>query len=199
MHKVILCPRYRQLEFAIKESILELDKATGLLVPVRYIPSPHCDDRPDNGVIDMIVIHNISLPPGQFGTDAIAAFFSGKLDESQDPYFPSISHLKVSSHLLIHRTGKMTQFVPFTKRAWHAGQSYFQGREKCNDFSIGIELEGTDTLPFEDKQYDTLNQVITLLLKKYPEITRQKVVGHSDIAPGRKTDPGPAFEWDRIR
>lgn len=177
---------------------LKLDKATGLLVPVRYLPSAHHDERPQGEVIDMIVIHNISLPPAKFGTGAIEQFFCDELDFNADPYFLTIAHLKVSSHLLIHRTGEITQFVPFSKRAWHAGQSYFNGRERCNDFSIGIELEGTDDIEFEKNQYTSLVAVIELLRQSYPEITRERIVGHSDIAPGRKTDPGPKFDWHCI-
>jgi len=177
---------------------LDIDKKSGLLSSATYLPSPHHNERPDNILIDMIVVHNISLPPGQFGGGEIAKFFCGNLDMSLHPYFQTIAHLKVSSHLLIDRQGKIIQFVPFHKRAWHAGESFFQGRTQCNDFSIGIELEGTDTVPFEDIQYKTLAQIIILLKKVYPDITREKIVGHSDIAPGRKTDPGPEFKWDYL-
>jgi AmpD protein len=177
---------------------LEIDKTTGLLVGERYLPSSHHNDRPENMPIDMIVIHNISLPPGQFGTGAVEKFFCDELDMTAHEYFSTISHLKVSAHLLIDRQGVITQFVPFSKRAWHAGQSNFDGRSECNDFSIGIELEGTDHLLFEKKQYETLSQVIQLLLQTYPDIRRERIVGHSDIAPGRKTDPGPAFDWSNL-
>ncbi|MEO8400412.1 MAG: 1,6-anhydro-N-acetylmuramyl-L-alanine amidase AmpD [Gammaproteobacteria bacterium] len=170
----------------------------GLIKTARYLPSPHCDARPENADIDMIVVHGISLPPGQFDTQYIETFFSGKLDESIHPYFATISSLKVSAHLLIARTGEIIQFVPFSKRAWHAGQSYFQGRERCNDFSIGIELEGTDDLPYEKVQYEQLAEVIKILRHAYPNITRDRIVGHSDIAPGRKTDPGKAFNWHEL-
>lgn len=165
---------------------------------MEYMPSPFCDDRPLGTEIDTIVIHNISLPPGEFGTHCISQFFCGKLDFESDPYFQTIAHLRVSAHLLIDRNGKVIQFVPFDKRAWHAGQSFFKGRERCNDFSIGIELEGTDTLPFEDIQYVKLISIIKTLQKAYPKIKKDHIVGHSDIAPGRKTDPGPLFDWHRI-
>lgn len=167
----------------------------GLLNGVRYFPSEHCDARPDKMPIDMIVIHGISLPPGQFGTDAVERFFCGNLDFKEHPYYETIAHLRVSAHLLITRLGVITQFVPFSKRAWHAGLSSFQGRERCNDFSIGIELEGTDDLPYEKVQYVELARVIKLLQTEYTAITRERIVGHSDIAPGRKKDPGPFFSW----
>lgn len=161
--------------------------------------SPHCDERPEKVEIDMIVIHGITLPPGQFGTNFIEDFFCGKLDYSLHPYFLTIKDLRVSSHLLISRVGEITQFVPFSKRAWHAGQSIFQGRTNCNDFSIGIELEGTDDLPYEKEQYHQLAKVIKFLMKTYTKITPERIVGHSDIAPGRKTDPGPNFDWGYLK
>ena len=164
-------------------------------IKARYVLSPHCDDRPENTEIDMIVVHGISLPPVQFGHDYIEKFFTGKLDYSLHPYFETIKQLKVSSHLLIKRDGEIIQFVPFAKRAWHAGESFFQGRSRCNDFSIGIELEGTDELPYEKIQYEKLAEVIKTLQIAYPGITRERIVGHSDIAPGRKTDPGHSFDW----
>ncbi len=160
-----------------------------------YKPSPHSDDRPPNTTIDMIVVHNISLPPGEFGGGYVQSFFCGHLDASLHSYFETIASLKVSSHLFIDRHGNVTQFVPFAKRAWHAGVSNFKGRERCNDFSIGIELEGTDDLPYEAIQYQTLARVIQQLMVMYPAIHRSHMVGHSDIAPVRKTDPGPAFDW----
>ena len=178
--------------------MMKIDKESGLVVPARYLPSSHCDDRPPNTVIDMIVVHNISLPPGQFGTGAVERFFCDELDFAEHPYFETISTLRVAAHLFINRTGEVIQFVPFFKRAWHAGQSSFQGRERCNDFSIGIELEGTDEIKFEEKQYGALLEVVRLLSAAYPEITRERIVGHSDIAPGRKTDPGPFFDWARF-
>lgn len=174
---------------------LKINARHGLLLPVSHRPSSHYDDRPMAAAIDMIVIHGISLPPGEFGGPAIEAFFCGSLDAALHPYFAGIADLKVSAHLLIKRTGEITQFVPFTKRAWHAGQSSFQGRENCNDFSIGIELEGTDDMHYEKAQYQQLGRVVVLLMQAYPAITPDRIVGHSDIAPGRKTDPGPVFDW----
>jgi AmpD protein len=174
---------------------LKIDLNTGLLSNVPYLSSPHCDARPNNTQVDLLVIHGISLPPGQFGSDAIEKFFCGELDMTVHPFYASIANLRVSAHLLINRQGKITQFVSFTKRAWHAGQSVFQGREGCNDFSIGIELEGTNDLPYEKMQYKQLARMIHLLQATYPAITRDRIVGHSDIAPGRKQDPGPFFSW----
>ncbi|EKD53918.1 MAG: N-acetyl-anhydromuramyl-L-alanine amidase [uncultured bacterium] len=167
----------------------------GILSVAQYCPSPHCDKRPINTTIDMVVLHGISLPPGQFGTGSIEHFFCGTLNVTAHPYFETIASLKVSSHLLIARTGEIIQFVPFSMRAWHAGKSFFEGREQCNDFSIGIELEGTDDLPYEKIQYEKLAEVLDALMKTYPAIIRERIVGHSDIAPGRKTDPGPFFDW----
>jgi AmpD protein len=180
-------------------TILNVSLQSGLLEPVIYQPSPYFDDRPLNTSIDMVVIHGISLPPGQFGTSGVEDFFVGKLDLSLDPYYASISHLRVSSHLFIKRTGELVQFVPFSKRAWHAGQSYFQGKNNCNDFSIGIELEGTDDIPYEVRQYEQLVKTVQSLMLAYPGITQDRIVGHADIAPGRKTDPGPVFDWSYLR
>lgn len=146
-----------------------------------------------------MVIHNISLPPGEFGGTGIERLFLNRLDPAEHPFFEAIASLRVSAHLLIRRDGQLVQFVPFHLRAWHAGESSFQGRERCNDFSIGIELEGTDHLPYESAQYQTLVQVTRDLQQRYPEITPERIVGHSDIAPSRKTDPGPAFDWERFR
>lgn len=178
-------------------NIMILDPNSGLLDSITYKPSPHCDAR--TAPIDMIVIHGISLPPGEFGSDSIEQFFCGKLDFTSHPYFATIAHLKVSSHLLIKRSGEIIQFVPFTQRAWHAGESFFQGKTRCNDFSIGIELEGTDELTYDPLQYTQLINVIRLLMQHYPLITHDRIVGHDDIAPGRKTDPGPAFDWAYLK
>jgi N-acetyl-anhydromuramoyl-L-alanine amidase len=178
-----------------QELLNRMKQNQGLLSGVRYRPSPYCDARPDNVEIDMIVIHGISLPPGQFGTGAVERFFCGDLDRREHPYYETIAHLHVSAHLFIDRQGVVYQFVPLIKRAWHAGISCFQGRERCNDFSIGIELEGTDYLPYEKIQYAQLARTITLLQTVYPAMTRERIVGHSDIAPGRKQDPGPFFSW----
>ena len=176
-------------------STFKVNLQMGLLEPVCYQPSPHCDDRPPGMFIDTIVIHGISLPPGEFGSTAIEDFFCGRLDSFSHPAYAAIAHLHVSAHLLIKRTGEIVQFVPFAKRAWHAGESFFKGRKQCNDFSIGIELEGVDALSYELVQYEYLAKVIHLLRQTYPMITRDRIIGHSDIAPSRKTDPGFAFDW----
>jgi N-acetyl-anhydromuramoyl-L-alanine amidase len=178
---------------------LNVNPLTGLLEPIKYLPSPHHDQRPADMPIDMIVIHGISLPPGEFGSSAVEEFFCGKLDHSAHAYYKTISTLKVSSHLYVKRTGEIIQFVPFFNRAWHAGQSSFKGRNSCNDFSIGIELEGTDEIPYEPGQYHSIICIIRLLMQHYPAITQDRIVGHSDIAPLRKTDPGPYFDWDLVR
>ncbi len=178
---------------------MHIDIHSGLLDVARQVPSPNCDARPAGTSIDLLVIHNISLPPGCFGGDAIDCFFTNTLDVDADPFYSEISELRVSAHLLIQRDGAIVQYVPFTQRAWHAGVSCFAGRECCNDFSIGIELEGTDELPYEAIQYQVLRQLIDLLVQVYPGIRQDRIVGHSDIAPGRKTDPGPAFDWSKIR
>lgn len=171
----------------------------GRLRGARQVPSPHCDDRPDAQDVSLLVIHNISLPPDRFGGRWIEDLFIGKLDGSAHPYFADIHHLKVAPHALIDRNGRLTQFVPLHRRAWHAGASSFGGRERCNDFSIGIELEGSDHKPFTEKQYRRLGSVTRLLMRLYPAITRSRIIGHSDIAPGRKTDPGPHFDWRRYK
>ncbi|MNE10162.1 1,6-anhydro-N-acetylmuramyl-L-alanine amidase AmpD [compost metagenome] len=145
------------------------------------------------------MIHNISLPPAQFATGKVQAFFQNRLDITEHPYFEGIAQLRVSAHFLIERDGTLTQFVSCLERAWHAGVSRFAGREGCNDFSLGIELEGTDDLPFTDAQYQALSALTRQLQAAYPAITLERICGHSDIAPGRKTDPGPAFDWARYR
>lgn len=165
----------------------------------RQVPSPNCSERPADAAVELLVIHNISLPPGRYGQGHIEALFRNQLDSAADPYFKEIAQLQVSAHLLINRQGEVTQFVPFGKKAWHAGQSLFKGRNNCNDFSIGIELEGTDTEAFTPAQYERLIQVTGELMARYPLITLDSIVGHSDIAPGRKTDPGPYFDWARFR
>ena len=165
---------------------------------VRYVPSPNCHARTQSDV-ELLVVHNISLPPGVFGGRWIDDFFTNTLDPKAHPYFETISHLKVSAHLFIDRAGKVTQYVPFTKCAWHAGVSSFQGRENCNEFSIGIELEGTDDLPFTLAQYSSLKVTTLAILRAYPKITKDSIKGHSDIAPGRKTDPGLLFDWMKFR
>ncbi len=157
--------------------------------------SPNQDDRPHGSVIDLLVIHNISLPPGEFGGHWIDDLFLNRLDPDAHPYFADIAERQVSSHLLIRRDGELLQYVPLQRRAWHAGASCFEGRECCNDFSIGIELEGDDTTPYTDNQYATLTKTTSEIIKLFPAITPDRITGHSDIAPGRKTDPGPAFDW----
>lgn len=165
----------------------------------RRVLSPNFGPRPNACRPDLLVIHNISLPPGQFGGDCIQRLFTNCLDWGEHPFFSEIEGTRVSAHLLIERSGELTQFVDLEQRAWHAGQSCFAGRENCNDFSIGIELEGTDYIPFTDEQYAVLVAVTRTLLRQYPGITEDRIVGHSDIAPGRKTDPGPCFDWQRYR
>ena len=169
----------------------------GLVQGARQCPSPNQDRRPAGVSVDLLVIHNISLPPGEFGGPWIDDLFTNRLDPLAHPYFRDLKDLKVSSHLLIRRNGEIVQYVPLHRRAWHAGQSEFCGRCDCNDFSIGIELEGVDDLAFEDTQYLALNRVTRMLMHHYPGITVHRIAGHSDIAPGRKTDPGPAFDWRR--
>lgn len=163
------------------------------------VPSPNCSARPDDVDIDLLVIHNISLPPGEFGTGCVDQLFCNELDPQAHPFFASIEKLRVSSHLLIDRMGGVRQYVPFDQQAWHAGQSSYRGRERCNEFSIGIELEGTDDTEFTEQQYNTLVAVTTSLLQHYPGLSGDHIVGHSDIAPGRKTDPGPCFDWSFYR
>ena len=167
----------------------------GVVVAARSMPSPNCDDRPDGASIDLLVIHNISLPPGEFGGRGVEALFTNSLNPADHPYYQTIQDIKVSAHFFIRRDGELIQFVPCLKRAWHAGRSNWRGRERCNDFSIGIELEGTDDVAFTDRQYRTLGELTSALTAAYPI---QDVVGHSDISPGRKTDPGPCFDWERI-
>jgi len=167
----------------------------GYLSFARQAPSPNFNERPHQQDISLLVIHNISLPPEQFGGPYIEQFFTNQLDESVHPYFQSLADVKVSAHMLITRQGEVIQFVSCDLRAWHAGVSSFDGNDNCNDFSIGIELEGSDVSPYTDEQYQALAQVTRLLLAHYPNMTRERIAGHSDIAPGRKTDPGEYFNW----
>jgi AmpD protein len=162
---------------------------------IKHTPSPNCDARPDLQDISLLVIHNISLPPDEFGSDDIEAFFQNRLDAQAHPYFAQIADMRVSAHLLIRRDGQAQQFVALDQRAWHAGVSCFANRENCNDFSIGIELEGSDHIAFENAQYNTLVKLTRQIQALYPAITQQRIVGHSHIALGRKTDPGPYFDW----
>ncbi|MFI3179823.1 MAG: 1,6-anhydro-N-acetylmuramyl-L-alanine amidase AmpD [Methylococcaceae bacterium] len=168
------------------------------LTNAKQIPSPNYDDRPNPVDISLLVIHCISLPPGEFDNPYINQLFCNVLDPDAHPYFKEIHQLTVSAHLLIKRDGSCIQYVPFNKRAWHAGKSSYQGKERCNDFSIGIELEGTESIPYTEAQYIQLAEVIDSLLKAYPNLSKQQITGHSDIAPGRKNDPGASFDWQRI-
>ncbi|MCP4696927.1 MAG: 1,6-anhydro-N-acetylmuramyl-L-alanine amidase AmpD [Gammaproteobacteria bacterium] len=170
----------------------------GWLTNVRRNPSPNCDERPAGIDIDLAVIHCISLPPGEFGGPFIDALFTNTLDEDAHPAFKSIAGLRVSAHILIRRDGAQVQYVPFQKRAWHAGRSYFAGRTACNDFSIGIELEGAENIAYTQVQYQVLAELIRVLMVAWPGITPARLAGHSDIAPGRKTDPGPMFDWELL-
>ena len=170
--------------------------AAGLVAGADYRPSPNCDDRPMGEAVRLLVIHAISLPPGRFGGDSIERLFTNRLDPAAHPYFAQISGLRVSAHFLVRRRGELIQFVPCGRRAWHAGVSRWQDRERCNDFSIGIELEGCDDRPFTALQYRRLATLIRQLRAAYPI---EAIVGHADIAPGRKTDPGPHFDWARLR
>ena len=170
-----------------------------LIDEARFIPSPNVDERKTPDDLTLIVLHCISLPPGQFGTEGVTQLFTNNLDPAEHPYYEGIAHLRVSAHLLIRRTGEIIQYVPFDRRAWHAGISCYEGREVCNDFSIGIELEGTDDSVYEDIQYHQLNAILDALLATYPTLSRAHITGHEHIAPGRKTDPGPGFDWGRLK
>ncbi len=178
---------------------MHVDTATGRLRGVRHVLSPHQDARPPGQAPELIIVHGISLPPGEFGGPWIDRLFTGSLPPQAHPYFAQIAGLRVSAHLLIDRDGLVTQYVPFHQRAWHAGVSEYQGRAACNDFSIGIELEGADDVPYAPVQYAALAVVIRALLAAYPGLDRDRIVGHSDVAPGRKTDPGLSFDWARLR
>lgn len=176
----------------------KIDDAAGLIEPARQCPSPNQDARPDGSRPELLIVHGISLPPGEFGGPQVEQLFTNTLDWDSHPYFSEIRGIEVSAHLLIKRDGEVIQFVPFTQRAWHAGASTFRGRSCCNDYSIGIELEGTDEVAYEDRQYETLIGVSRALIRAYPELSTREMAAHSDIAPGRKTDPGPAFDWLRL-
>jgi len=169
----------------------------GLIPDVRYVASPNCDARPEGVAVDTLVIHSISLPPGVFGGPGVEQLFCNCLNPTEHPYYQEIKDLKVSAHFLIRRNGELVQFVPCHLRAWHAGVSYCDGRTGVNDFSIGVELEGADNMSFEEVQYNALAELTRTLRGLYPAITTERIYGHSDIAPGRKTDPGPLFDWDR--
>ena len=160
--------------------------------------SPNCDDRSDPDDIALVMIHNISLPPGRFGGGLVQQFFTNCLDCTVDPAMQDLDRVRVSAHLFVDRQGTVTQFVPFHRRAWHAGVSNHRGREGCNDYSIGIELEGADEVPYEERQYEALNAVVVALMRRYPRISLDGIVGHQEVAPHRKSDPGSAFEWSRL-
>jgi AmpD protein len=177
----------------------ELQFQDGLLKQARQLLSPNCDLRQKPDDVSLIIVHGISLPPNEFGGPHIDELFSNRLDPKAHPYFDKIKDLRVSSHFLIRRDGEIVQYVPVHMRAWHAGQSVYQGRERCNDFSIGIELEGADEIPYEEIQYGQLSLLIHALVRHYPTLSTDRVCGHSDVAPGRKTDPGAAFDWTKLR
>jgi AmpD protein len=177
---------------------LAYDAASGRVRPLPFRGSPNCDARPDGCAVDLLVVHAISLPPGEFGGPWIDALFMNRLPPDLHPYFAEVHALRVSAHLLVDRAGRATQYVPLDRRAWHAGASCFDGRERCNDFSIGIELEGTDTDAFTWPQYRRLAASIRALCRAYPGLSPARLAGHSDIAPGRKTDPGTGFDWEKL-
>jgi len=178
---------------------VKIDPATGLLAGARQVLSPHFDARPAGVLPELLVVHGISLPPGEFGGPWIDRLFTGTLPVEAHPYFRDIAAQRVSAHALIRRDGQIVQYVPFGARAWHAGQSAYRGRAACNDFSIGVELEGTDDTPYTAAQYEALATLTTALVAAYPSLSVQAIAGHSEVAPGRKTDPGPAFDWPRLR
>jgi len=178
---------------------LKIEPATGLVVGARQVLSAHFDARPSGAVPELIVVHGISLPPNEFGGPWIDRLFTGSLPADAHPYFAGIARARVSAHALIRRDGEIVQYVPFQERAWHAGQSHYRGRPACNDYSIGIELEGADDVAYEDPQYMQLAALVEALLTTYPSLSAEHIVGHSDVAPGRKTDPGPTFDWERWR
>ncbi len=180
------------------ESRYQIDATTGRITPASHCPSPNHDERPAGVGAQLIVVHSISLPPGEYGDDSVIEFFQNRLNTAAHPYFSQIDGLRVSAHLLIRRDGALVQFVSLNKRAWHAGESSYCGRSQCNDFSVGIELEGTDDTEFTASQYEVLNGVISALRREYPSLADAPVVGHSDISPGRKTDPGSGFRWSAI-
>jgi N-acetyl-anhydromuramoyl-L-alanine amidase len=176
-----------------------IDVTSGIYARARQVACPNFDERPDGVVPDLIVVHGISLPPGEYGGPWIDRLFTNALPRDVHPYFARVADLKVSSHALIRRDGEVVQYVPFHLRAWHAGKSTYLGRERCNDFSIGLEMEGADEAPYEPVQYRVLAETIRDLCAAYPSLSIDRVVGHCDIAPGRKTDPGSAFDWPRLR
>ena len=180
----------------VNNTQIRLEKDSEWLANVRRIVSPNFDERPEEEEINLLVIHGISLPPGKFGGNYIDQLFTNTLDPDEHPCFPEIANNKVSAHVFIDRSGRITQYVPFSKRAWHAGLSCFRGRHRCNDFSIGIELEGCDEQPYTDEQYKQLAFLTKVLMSNWSGINKDNIAGHCHISPGRKTDPGPHFDWD---
>lgn len=178
--------------------MLSYDPCSGWLSPARLCPSPNHDQRCPKSPVSLLVVHGISLPPAQFGGPYIDQLFCNQLNPDEHSYFAEIAHLRVSAHALIRRDGELVQYVPMDQRAWHAGQSCYAGCEGCNDFSIGVELEGTDEQPYEEQQYRRLAELVKVLLAHFPALNRERITGHSDISPGRKTDPGPHFDWQKL-
>jgi len=178
--------------------MLSYDPCSGWLSPARLCPSPNHDQRCQESPVSLLVVHGISLPPAQFGGPYIDQLFCNQLNPDEHSYFAEVAHLRVSAHALIRRDGELVQYVPLHQRAWHAGQSQYEGCKGCNEFSIGVELEGTDYQPYEHCQYSRLAEVVHALLPHFPALSRERLTGHSDIAPGRKTDPGPFFDWSKL-
>ena len=178
---------------------LSVDPVTGLLSPARYLPSPNCDRRPAGQFPELLVVHGISLPAGHFGGPWIDALFTNALSGDEHPSFSELAGLRVSAHALVRRNGEIVQYVPFDRRAWHAGRSSWLGRSACNDYSVGIEVEGSDSTGYESAQYTMLARLVAALCLAYPTLSSQRIVGHSDVAPGRKSDPGIAFDWPLLR
>ncbi len=181
-----------------KDTVYSISPGKGLIRPAEQCPSPNQDDRPEGSEPELIIIHGISLPPGEFGGHYVEQLFTNRLDWDAHPYFAEIRDLKVSTHLFIRRDGNLIQFVPFSRRAWHAGASCYRDREDCNDFSIGIELEGEDETPYADVQYEVLVKAIGVLQVTYSSLCARRIAGHCDVSPDRKSDPGPAFDWLRL-
>ena len=179
-------------------TVYTISPGQGLIRPAEQCPSPNQDDRPAGCEPELIIIHGISLPPGEFGGPFVEQLFTNRLDWEAHPYFAEIRDLKVSSHVFIRRDGSLIQFVPFSRRAWHAGASCYRDREDCNDYSIGIELEGEDETPYTDRQYEVLVKTVSALQATYTNLCARRIAGHCDVAPDRKSDPGPAFDWLRL-
>jgi len=189
----------RTLTGAPDLAALRVDAASGRLLGARQVESPNCDDRPAGQAPELLVVHGISLPPGEFGGPWIDALFTNSLPRDEHPYFATVADLRVSAHALVRRDGSVVQYVPFHRRAWHAGASQWRGRERCNDFSVGIELEGSDASAYAPAQYVALASIVVELCRAYPTLSADAIVGHSDVAPGRKSDPGIAFDWPLLR